>query len=281
VSVSCLRVRDLLPEFALDVLPLEAATEVERHLDACLACRTEAEGFREGVVRMAFGLPGVQPDPGLEARVADGVSAARADAAPGGVGPQAGPRRQASRRTFRVVIAAALAAAILAGGSFSWALAMRGQVAVQRAALDRRTETIRKLQRFIADFQERFNELQLVPAAEKSKVFGALLSSPARDGASGQLLAVSIPGRTPDFVRMQVNLPPTARGPYRVLFERPHADAIRAGGLVKTPDGDYVLWKDPKFFEEDLSHLTGVVVLDRAGRTLLTGAIQLITSTTA
>ncbi len=276
-----MRVRDLLPEFALDVLPAGDAAEIERHLDGCPGCRKEADGFREGSARLAFGLPSVQPDPMLRERIAERIAVAQVERDRDPVRERAGVPRPASRRTFRIVVASALAAAILAGGSFSWALAMRGQVALQKEVLSRRTEQIRELQRFIADFQQRINDLQLVPDAEKSKVFGALLSSPGIDGGSGQLLVVSIPGKTPDFVHMQVNLAPVAHGPFRVLFERPHREAIRAGGLVKTPDGDYVLAKDPKFFEEDLSHLTGVVVLDRDGGTLLTGAIQLITAPTA
>jgi hypothetical protein len=63
-----------------------------------------------------------------------------------------------------------------------------------------------------------------------------------------------------------------------VLFQQRDGAEIKAGGLVKTPNGDYALSKDPRFFDLDLSHLTGVIVLDKTGATLLTGGIELITN---
>jgi hypothetical protein len=269
----CLRVRDLLPEFALDVLDPAEARMLDRHLEGCAGCRKEAEEFREGAARLAFALPNAEPGPQLGERVVDGVSAARPRDG------RRGPRSSASRRTLRVVAAAGLAAAILAGGSFSWALAMRGQVQQQQQVIDRRAATVVELQHFIAAFLQQVDRVQPAHTANNSKFFGALLSSPAGTSGSGELLVFSIPGDIADFVHMQVNLPPTAKGPFKVLFEQGTVKTIKAGGLIKTPNGDYVLSpKDPRFFDEDLSHLTGVVVLDGKGTTILTGAIQLITT---
>ena len=268
----CLRVRDLLPEFALDVLDPAEARDVERHLGGCAGCRKEAEEFREGAVRMAFALPAATPEPGLRERVKDRVSAAERSEA------RRTPRRSASRRTLRVVAAAGLAAAILAGGSFSWALAMRGQVQQQQQVIDQRAATVAKLQRFIADFLRQVNRVQPARPANDSKFFGALLTSPAGAGGSGELLIFSIPGDGPDFVHLQTSLPTSAKGPFKVLFLGGDGLTVKAGGLVKTPNGDYVLTKDPRFFNVDLSHVTSVVVLDARGETILTGAVQLITS---
>lgn len=270
MSMPCLRVRDLLPEFALDVLDATESHEVAGHLEGCAGCRKEAEEFREGAGRLAFALPDAVPDPNLGQRVSERVAAAHP-----AVRDRA-PRRSTSRRTLRVVAAAGLAAAILAGGSFSWALAMRGQVQQQQQVIDRRAATVAKLQNFISDFLRQVNRVQPARAANNSKFFGALLSSPAGTGGRGQLLVFSIPGDSPDFVHMQVNLPPSAKGPFKVLFQQREGPAIKAGGLVKTPNGDYALSKDPRFFSLDLSHLTGVIVLDKSGATLLTGAIQLV-----
>ena len=51
------------------------------------------------------------------------------------------------------------------------------------------------------------------------------------------------------------------------------------GDMAKTPNGNYVLSpKDPKFFDEDLSGLVSVVVLNKTGATILTGSIRLITA---
>lgn len=268
----CLRVRDVLPEFALDVLEGAEAREVERHLEGCAGCRKEAEDFREGAARLAFALPDAAPDPRLGERVVDRASAARPRES------RLAPRRSASRRSLRVVAAAGLAAAIIAGGSFSWALAMRGQVQQQQQVMDRRAATVAKLQNFIADFLHQVNRVQPARAANNSKFFGALLRSPAGTGGSGELLVFSIPGNQPDFVHMQANLPAGAKGPFRVLFQQRDGPAVKAGGLVKTPNGDYVLSKDPRFFDLDLSHLTGVIVLSKTGDTILTGAIQNITN---
>jgi Putative zinc-finger len=276
MSMACLRVRDLLPEFALDVLDPAGAREVERHLSDCAGCRKEAEEFREGAARLALGLPAIEPSADLGERVVHGVAALRPHRAepPGG--------RHPSRRTVRVIAAAGLAAAILAAGSVSWALSMRDQVATVRHAADQRAQTVKKLEQFIKDFQHNFKPVRPQPTnpADASRFFGALLASPAPGGGSGELLVFSIPGNSPDFVHMQVNLPSGAKGPFRVLFEQRTGEAIKAGGLVKTPNGDYVLTKDPRFFDLDLSHLTGVVVLDKSGATLLTGSIQLLSTPT-
>jgi hypothetical protein len=279
MSLPCLRVRDRLPEYALDVLDATDAHEIERHLEACPGCRKEAEAFREGAARMALALPQREPGPALEERVVTAVVAARGQGAAGRKGRRGRDgSRSSSRRSLKVVAAAALAAAIMAGGSFSWALAMRGQVAVKQKALEQNTQTVRRLDQFIAEIQRELTRFQHIDNAEKGKVFGALMSSPRPHGGSGQLLVVSVPGRTPDFVHLQANLPPSAKGPFKVLFDQAQGDSIRAGGLTKTPNGDFVLApKDPQFFDIDLSKLTSVIVLDHAGRTLLTGAVQLIT----
>ena len=268
MSVACLRVRDLLPEFALDVLDPSDAGQVEVHLETCPACRKEAEEFREGAVRFALMVPEATPAPSLGERVAQRVaSESRERTAPRS-------RREASRRTVRAVAAAGLAAAILAAGSFTWALAMRGQVQKQQGVIDQRAATVAKLRAFIADFQQ---NVYIVRPVDKSKFLGALLTSPSTDGSSGELLVFSIPNQ-PDFVHMQANLPPSAKGPFKVLFQQGDGTEIKAGGLVKTPNGDYALSKDPRFFDLDLSHLTGVIVLDKNGATLLTGGIELITN---
>ncbi len=188
---------------------------------------------------------------------------------------------------MRLVAAAGLVAALLAAGTSTWALAMRGQVAVQKQAVTRRSQDVERLQVFISQFQRRMQALDqansatnhAVPAAERAKVFGALMTSPSGGGASGELLVVSIPDATPDFVTMQANIPPTLHGPFTVLFEQGSEPALKAGSLVKTPNGDYVLSTDPMFFpNNDLSKLTGAVVLDHGGQTVLTGLIQLITT---
>ena len=277
--MACLRVRDLLPEFALDVLDEGEAREIEQHIEACPGCRREAEGLRESAAHIAMALPAQVPGPALGDRVGRAVEDARSG--------RGSKRRNASRRTLRLVAAAALAAAMLAAGASTWALAMRGQVAVQKQAVSRRSQDIERLQTFIAQFQQRMQALQQanranfrpLPAAERAKVLGALMTSPSGGGASGELLVVSIPDATPDFVTLQANIPPQAHGPFRVLFEQRSALAIKAGSLVKTPNGDYVLSTDPMFFpDNDLSKLTGVVVLDRTGQTVLTGLLQLITT---
>ena len=278
MSSSCARVRGLLAEFALDVLEEPRARDVRGHLDGCAGCRKEAEGLLEGAARLAATLPVAPPPVELRDRVIASLAVARAGDAQLGPGARPpAPARRASRRTVRIVAAAALAAAILAGGSFSWAIAMRGQVHDLQQARARQDQTVRTLQRFVADFNAKFRHLSNGSNAEKMKFFGALLAAPTGSGGSGEVLVFSIPGQ-PDFVHMQANLPPTAKGPFRVYFEQGAGEPILAGGLVKTPNQDYVLSKDPRFFDQDLSHITTVVVLDRGGATVLTGSIQLVTT---
>jgi hypothetical protein len=284
MSMPCIHVRDLLPEYALDVLDESDARDVEQHIEWCAACRREAEAFRVSAGRIALSLPAEVPGPALGDRVERAVSEARTG--------RGSKRRTASRRTVRLVAAAGLVAVMVAAGASSWAIAMRGQVAVQKKAVTRKSADIERLQQFIAQFQRRIQTIEQVnrvdnkpvPAAERAKVFGALMtsSSPGGAGGTGELLVVSIPdipNPNPDFVTMQVNLSPEAHGPFTVLFERGSAKTIKAGNLVRTPNGDYVLSKDPMFFpNDDLADLTGVVVLDHSGQTLLTGTIQLITT---
>ena len=248
MSMACLRVRDLLPEFALDVLDPPDAEEIERHLSDCAGCRKEAEEFREGAARLALGLPPSVPPAELGERVVQAVASvhrARTADAQGS---------HPSRRTVRVITAAGLAAAILAAGSFSWALAMRGRVATVTQAAEQQSATVKKLELFIKDFQHQFKYIVVrgpgPAAADSSRFFGALLTSPAPGGGSGELLVFSLPGNNPDYVHIQVNLPPSAKGPFTVLFEQRSGEAIKAGGLVKTPNGDFVLSpKDPRFFD--------------------------------
>ena len=74
--MTCLEVRDRLVERSLGALHLEDATEVDRHLLWCAACRKEAAELDRAAATFALTLAPASPDAGLEDRVVSAVHAA-------------------------------------------------------------------------------------------------------------------------------------------------------------------------------------------------------------
>ncbi|MFB3739371.1 MAG: anti-sigma factor, partial [Candidatus Velamenicoccus archaeovorus] len=67
--MSCLEVREQLPEFAVGVLPPAERAEVERHLAWCAGCRKEAGELGAAAATFAFTLPQTEPPAGLADRI--------------------------------------------------------------------------------------------------------------------------------------------------------------------------------------------------------------------
>jgi len=112
--MSCLLVRDLLPEHAIGVLPRDEEASVDRHLAWCAACRKEAGELERAAATLAFSVAPVEPPEELEDRVVDavrGVAKRRAAAA---------PRRSRAA-------AAAILAAVLALTGLGWGAVMAGR----------------------------------------------------------------------------------------------------------------------------------------------------------
>ena len=249
MSWSCLEVRERLAEFAVDALPAAEAREVERHLDWCPGCRKEAGEFQEGAARMAFALQAAPPPPALGSKVVDRVAVA------------SGRHRPSSRRAIRVAAVAVLAAALLAAGSLTFALAMRGKVATLQQKVSQTTKDLNR-------FQELLQHLKA-----NGKVFEANLV-PSPGGAGGGTAAIVTAPNAADWVMVQVDVGPTSGGPYRVLLQQRSGVSILAGSLVRTANGPFVLSAEPRYFAADLSRLSSVVVLDHTGRPVLAGPVQ-------
>ncbi|HZB01208.1 MAG TPA: zf-HC2 domain-containing protein [Actinomycetota bacterium] len=112
--MSCLLVRDLLPEHAIGVLPRDEAGSVDRHLAWCAACRKEAGELQRAAATLAFSVAPVEPPKELEDRIADAVRGAA-------------ERRTATAPRRSRGVAAALLAAVLALTGLGWGAVMAGR----------------------------------------------------------------------------------------------------------------------------------------------------------
>jgi hypothetical protein len=238
--MSCLEVRPRLTELALGVLPEAEAREVERHLEWCPGCRREAAELEEGAVAMAMALPPVSPPPDLEGRVVQ-----RLRAATGRVRPH--------QRRIRVLLAAALTAALLALGATGWALAERSHA--------------QTLEQRLASARGRVESLaQVLRGTGGGRTFEAVLLPPDGRTGSGYAVVFSAP-RVDDLLFVDVVLPERARGPFVVQVVA-SGQAWDAGRLQKTVSGEWVLSRRTGL---DLSGAVAVTVLDANSHLVVTG----------
>jgi hypothetical protein len=253
--VNCVVVRERLAEFSLDVLDPSDASVVERHLETCAGCRKEVEELREGAAAMAFDLPAVAPPPALGARVIGKVVRAT------GARPQ-GRRRPA----WRVAGALGLAAAILASAALAQAVHTRDmQLKAVQETLSQRNKKVLSLSRLLQDLQGR----ELL----NGNVYGAEFT-PAQ-GVSGSGAAVIVDRQNgEDSLFMLVNVAPPTKQPLRVTLQQ-DGGAVAGATMVQGPDGSYALKRGIRFFEKELSGVSTIVVTDKAGKTLLVGAVTL------
>jgi predicted anti-sigma-YlaC factor YlaD len=126
--VTCLEVRELLPELAVGVLPARDREEVEQHLRWCAGCRKEAGELGDAAATIAFALPPADLPDALRERVVGDVKHA--------AGAPRKPRRA------RAAAASTIAAAV-ALGSLGWGAVManRADEFAQRAADANRQKT--------------------------------------------------------------------------------------------------------------------------------------------
>jgi hypothetical protein len=254
--MSCSHVRDRLPEYVLDVLPASARREVERHLRGCPGCASETAELRDGAAAAALELPVVAPPPALEDRV---VHRVRAEVA---------RSRRRPRAVARVFTAAAMAAVLLAAGAIGGAVAMRGQVTSLQKQVQTTRLTLKQLEGLLSvtSGNGRVLEAKLVPV----RGLGA--------GQGGTAIIFVSPSVAPDWVFMDVVLADSTSHPYRVLLQQRSGKTIDAGALTRSSNGrDYLFTSaatGAKLFAQSLGQVTSVVVVDRAGRPILTGAVR-------
>ena len=252
--MTCLEVRDLLPELAVGVLPARDRQEVERHLRWCAGCRKEAGELGDAAATIAFALPPADLPDALRERVVRDVK--------GAAGALRKPRRA------RAAAASALAAAV-ALGSLGWGAVManRADEFAQRAADANRAR---------AQALELFRPILANPLVSEEDLnrqtrLGRL--TPTEDGQGGGMALQLLSPRILDFSLVIVNgLDPrdADRVPYHVEFENGAGEVVRGGRITELDDeGHAEAFRE--FANRDLTGYTLVRVVDVDGVVVLEG----------
>ena len=245
--MDCLDARELLAERAVGTLrDDERAFELERHLGSCAGCRREAEQMAEGAAALALVLPAPEPPPGLEERIARRIT----------------PRRSGSRRRSLAVagIAAALAA-MLAAGSFAWAL-----------SVTRRSEMVQRLLATAGEEAQLTASLlqEAVSELADSRLLSATLEPSRGDSPAGGGAVVHDSVRGRDLAIIVVGGLPGRHAPYRAVL----VDGVvrlSLGKLERTGPARYSL---ERFARTDLRNVDRVEVLDERSKVALAGALD-------
>jgi hypothetical protein len=250
--MTCLQARDRLAEFALDILPHKERRPLERHLGSCSVCAREMADMQQGLVGAAMALPAQAPPPSLEGKVVERVAEA------------AGWRHGGSRVRSRALLAAALAAAVLAASSLGWAFAMRHQAESLRSRVSHSSTMVQSLTALVESLRANGKVLNATLVSTGGGTFGG-----------GPAFIVTLPNE-PDLFVIQVVPPRAARGPFHVLLVERSGRSIAAGRLVRAGSGFYMLASSKGFgyFPQNLSQVRSVLVVDSAGRLVLTGTLR-------
>lgn len=236
--LECAEVRDLLPEHALGLLGRDAGRAVAEHLAWCAGCRKESSQLDEGASWVALSAA-ADPPRELEERVVRAVSSA------------AGGRR---RRGSRVAVAVAAAVAL---GSLGLAGALAGRVG--------RLEDEAALARDQADLAaQRFQEVLEDVGGAMPVLSAPLAPAEAGDAGGRALLFDSSEGR--DFALVIVGGLPRTGEPYLAYLVSPSDRRLVVGRLDPSGTGQLARYR----FFRDLAGARDLVVVDRAGRTVLT-----------
>lgn len=255
--MSCLEVRELLPELAIGVLGAEERAEVERHLRWCAGCRKEAAELGAAAATLAFALEPAPVPHGLGERIVERVRRA--------AGPPGTPRRA---RTA----AASIVAAMVAIASLGWGAVMAGRA-------DRFEARAAQAERARAEALERFQRIltsvvpdRQLPASETH--LGQL--RPTADGLGGGAVLQLVSETMLDFTIVIVSgLDPedAAALPYRVELENAAGQVLRAGRIAELDaDGGAEVFR--QFRNKSLGGFTTVRVVNAQGEEVLSGAVD-------
>ena len=253
--MTCLEVRELLPEHAIGVLGEPERERIQRHLQWCAGCRKEAGDLEQAASKLAFALAPAPVPEGLgESVVAD---IRRAAGAPG-------TRRRRARA------AASLVAATVAFASLGWGAVMAGRA--DRFA-DRAERAERAQEAAIEQFQTVLS--QVIPSDSVSSSdthLGQL--RPVAAGTGGGFALQLVSPEILDFVMVIVNgLDDPDRLPLRVWLVNADGRELR-GGRIDELDANGGAEVYHEFKTQGLGGFTTVNVVDRAGEVVLTGTID-------
>ena len=253
--MTCLEVRELLPEHAIGVLGELEHERIQRHLQTCAGCRKEAGDLGQAASTLAFALaPAPMPD-SLGDRVVAGVR--RAADAPG-------TRRRARTATV------ALVAAALVFASLGWGAVMAGRA--ERFA-DRAAQAQREQAVAIEHFQQVLGNV--IPGgslSDNETHIGQL--APVAAGTGGGFALQLVSPRILDFVMVIVNgLDDPSMLPLRVQLVNDRGRVLRAG-RIDTLDANGGAEVYHQFRTQGLGGFTTVNVVDPVGRLVLTGTVD-------
>lgn len=256
--MSCLGVRELLPELAVGVLPHAEREEVERHLGWCAGCRKEASELGQAAATLAFALAPAPPPKDLGDRVVELVRHA--------AGASRSPRR--TRNAAASIIAAMVAVASLGWGAVMAGRADRFEERAERA--EREAEAA--LEKFVVAIRGVIPPGQEVP--EDQFQLGRL--TPTADGQGGGAVLQLVSPNFLDFSMVIVNgLDPEAAGrlPYSVELLNAAGQALPAGRITELDaDGGAEVFR--QFANKDLRGYSTVRVLDARGVVVLAGGVD-------
>ena len=253
--MTCLEVRELLPEHAIGVLGEPERERIQRHLQWCAGCRKEAGDLEQAASKLAFALAPAPVPEGLGERVVADIR--RAAGAPG--------TRRRSART-----AASLVAATVAFASLGWGAVMAGRA--DRFA-DRAERAERAQEAAIEQFQTVLS--QVIPSDSVSSSdthLGQL--RPVAAGTGGGFALQLVSPEILDFVMVIVNgLDDPDRLPLRVWLVNDKGRELR-GGRIDELDANGGAEVYHQFQTRGLGGFSTVNVVDSTGEVVLTGTID-------
>ena len=255
-TLTCLEIRDLLPEFAVGVLDEGDRRRVERHLRWCAGCRKESAELGTAAATFAFTLAPAPVPHGLRERVVERVR--HAAGSPG------------SRRRARA-LGATIVAGFIAVASVGWGAAMAGRA--ERAA-----DRAAAVEQHNAEAFDRIRVVfdSLVPGAGSTNETHLAQLTPTADGAGGAFALELVSPRLIDFALVMVNgLNPkaTERLPYRVQLVNAAGQVLTVGAITSLDDdGGADVYR--QFDAIDLTGYTTVRVLDAGGNVVLRGTVD-------
>ncbi len=257
--MNCVATRDLLPEFALGLLPDRDQAALDEHLRECAGCRKEAADLGQAAATFALAQPQATLPAGLDDRVLAGVHRAAG--------------RAGSRRRFRPVAAVALAAAVAMAG-LGWGAVMAGRA--QRFA-DRAAQAEQQRQSAFEQFQKVLSNLPFQAPADETHL-GMLAPTSAISTGGGAALQLVSPTHLDFVIVMVKGLPKDpALLPYSVTLRNADGRVLRAGRISRL-DADGGGEDFHQFQTADLTGFSKVLVRDATGRVVLSGTVDQGTS---
>jgi hypothetical protein len=254
--VSCLDVRDLLPELAVGVLPPEDRAAVELHLRGCAGCRKEAGELGNAAAAIAFALEPAPMPEALRTRVVDRIR--RAAGAPG------------TTRRLRAA-AAGIIAAMVAVSGLGWGAVMAGRAdRFERRAEEAELDRAAALAAFGGEIE------QLLPGEiPLSETHLAQLAPATGESGGGAVLQLVSPTLLDFAIVIVKGLDPSAedRLPYRVRLLNAVGAVLKVGRITELDaEGGAEVFHE--FVHAELTGYTIVEVVDASGAVVLAGEVD-------